>query len=289
MRDDDAAAREARWVRCNPPSGQPPTKGCNGFTLSLQDSPAAIQDQLNKTQGERGKLQEELKKLNAGLAKAQDTARRECNGTRGSGLSGRFGEGPNCRQNRHDAEQFRITNGMDKRQATLLSLDQQIDQLNGQLKRQGQAYGQEIKTEIAKRMQAWRREQGRPGILDEVRALDRLSSRSVFVTFEHWLLRLLLIAVDCMPVLAKLLGGTTTYDALFSRQLETDARLHEKGLTLRERRDSSAHEVGLKETDYHHHAKMEGINEDYRADRARRETTLDDEIEQLAARLRRQG
>lgn len=289
MRDDDAAAREARWVRCNPSAGQPPATGCAGFRLSLKDSPAAIQGQLARVQGERDTLKNQLDQLNRQLAAKQDLARRECNGTRGSGLSGRVGVGPNCRQDRRESDQFRAINRMADKQAHMVALDRQIDQLTGQLKRQGQAYGQEIKTEIGKKMDAWRREQGRPGILDEVRALDRLSSRSLFVTFEHWLLRLLLIAIDCMPVLAKLLSGTTTYDVLYSRQVETDSRLHEKALTLRERRDSSAHDIGLKKADYAHHIRMEAINEDYRADRARRETSLDDEIEALAASLRRQG
>lgn len=287
MRDDDAAAREAKWVRCNPPSGQAPA-GCTGFLLSLQDSPTAIQAQLTQAQSERDALQGKLDTLNRQLADKQKLARRECNGNRGSELSGQVGEGPNCRQDRRDADQFRTTNHMDDKQATLLAYDRQIDQLSEQLKRQGQTYRQEIKTEIDKKMADWKRGQGRPGLLDEARALSRLSSRSTFVQFEQWLLRLLLVAIDCLPVLTKALSGTTTYDVLYSRQLETDNRLHEKYLALRERKDSSEHDLRLRQADYDHHAGMERINEDYRADRARRETGLDEAIERMAARLRSQ-
>lgn len=288
MRDDDAAAREARWVRCNPPSGQTPA-GCSGFLLSLQDSPTTVQGQLAQLQSERSALKRQLGDLNRQLSAKQDLARRECNGNQGSGLSGQVGEGPNCHEDRREAEQFRTTNMMDEKQATLVSYDGQIDRLTEQLKQQGQTYRQEIKTEIDKKMAEWKSGLGRPGLLDEVRALGRLSSRSMFVSYEQWLLRFLLVAIDCLPVLTKWLSGTTTYDILYSRQLETDGRLHEKYLASRERKDSSSHDLSLKRADYDHHARSEEINEAYRTDRARRETDLDDEVERLAARLRRQG
>jgi hypothetical protein len=288
MHDDDAAGREARWVRCNPPSGGTPA-GCSGFLLSLRDSPTTVQGQLTQLQSERSTLKEQLDSLNGQLSAKQDLARRECNGNKGSGLSGRAGVGPNCHEDRREAEQFRTTNRMDQKQATLVSYDGQIDRLTEQLKQQGQAYRGEIKTEIDKKMVEWRRGLGRPGLLDEVRALGRLSSRNMFVAYEQWLLRFLLVAVDCLPVLTKWLSGTTTYDVLYSRQLETDGRLHEKYLASRERKDSSFHDLRLKQADYDHHAKSEEINEAYRADRAQRETDLDDEVERLAARLRRQG
>ena len=52
--------------------------------------------------------------------------------------------------------------------------------------------------------------------------------------FGHWLLVLVLLALDCLPVLAKLMGGSSAYDLILAEQIASDERVHAIDLRLRE-------------------------------------------------------
>jgi len=58
--------------------------------------------------------------------------------------------------------------------------------------------------------------------------------RSGLVLGAQLLLRLLLIAIDCLPVLTKLMGGTTAYDRRVARRLVIDEDLHDTESRLQE-------------------------------------------------------
>jgi len=124
--------------------------------------------------------------------------------------------------------------------------------------------------------------------LDEERGLSALSSRNLFVRSAVWLVRLLLVLVDCLPVLAKMLSGTTTYDRLISHQLDVSSRLHDRYLQVRESADNATSDVHDRRTEQIRAAEIEQINDSDRRMRAREEESLDAEIEELAARLRGQ-
>src|SRR5262249_9086519 len=136
------------------------------------------------------------------------------------------------------ADQFRKDSRIDTLQATLATLNQQVNTLTDQLAGASGRYAQEISSEISDHVAARKANQGPIGVLDEDRALGVLASQSWFVWVGQWLLRLLLVAIDTMPVLAKMLGGTTTYDQLLARQLATEQRLHGKYVAVREQRDT---------------------------------------------------
>jgi hypothetical protein len=223
--------------------------------------------------------------LNGQWVELERIARNECGGTSGQGLTGVPGDGPECRRNRQVADQYRIDSQLDKHQADLTALNQQLVTLADSLATAQQTAGRQISAAITEKVDAKRAAQGNIGILDEDKALGQLSDRSFFVFIAQWLVRLLLIAIDCLPVLAKMMSGTTAYDALVSRQIEAGKRLHEKNLSLRERNDTADTEVQLRRAEHELHEKMAIINEADRAARARREADLETEISKLAAKL----
>ncbi len=275
---------------CNPvPAAPVDPARCKDYRLTVKDSPAGVQQQLDKAILSQKQQQGAVDQINQKLRGMEDLARAECNGQPGRGFSGIVGEGPNCNEDRREADQFRKDSKLEDRQAQLVSLGQQVDQLTAQLGDATQTYGQEINSQITAAVDERRSHQTEIGILEEDAALGRLSSRSAFVFAGQWLVRFLLVAIDCLPILTKLMGGTTTYDRLLSRQLADDDYLHGVDGGLRKRRDTSDKEVEFQQLDYDVRTRIELIAEADRVNHAQREAELDARIDELAARLRRQA
>lgn len=285
-RQNELTAYESQWQSCNPASGVlVTTAGCANYRLNIKDSPQAVQEQLTTATIQRDQLKTMVDGLNGQWAELEKIARNECGGTPGPGLTGIRGNGAECKRDRQVADQYRMSSQLDKHQVDLTTLNQQLATLTGNLATAQQTAGQQISAAITEKVDAKRAAQGNIGILDEDKALGQLSDRSFFVFVAQWLVRLLLIAIDCLPVLAKMMSGTTAYDVLVSRQIEVGKRLHDKHLHLRERSDTADTDVQLQLAEYELRTRIEKINEADRTTRARRETDLDAEISKLAAKL----
>jgi len=213
-------------------------------------------------------------------------ARKECNGAKGPGFSGIVGRGPFCNALLAQAAQYRRDANLTGLQALQSQDEQRVQTLTRQVATSQQGYDSELASAISQQVSLWQRGLGRPGLLDEDRALQLLSAQSGFVRFQQWLLRLLLIALDCLPVLTKWLSRTTAYDLLYTRQLEAGSRLHEKEIGLQERRDTAHADVQLRQTEHEYLTDIENIAGADRVGRADREVDQRAEIEALAARLR---
>jgi hypothetical protein len=288
-RQNELSAYESQYRTCNP-EGAPAlnTPGCANFQLTIKNSPDAAQQELDKASKNRDAAKSEYDALYAQWDQLEKLARAECSGARGEGLTGVAGDGPECDRNRQVADRFRTDNRLEKRQADLTAANTNIDALTAKLGSARQTAGQQVSDAITAKVTSMREHQGVIGILDEDEALGRLSGRSVLVFAAQWLVRLLLIAIDCMPVLTKLMSGSTAYDVLVARQIEVARRLHEKHVTLRERQDTADNDVWLQRTEYNLRTRIDSIEEADRSARARRESDLDAEIDRLAAKLRNQ-
>ena len=273
---------------CNPLTGAAPTvAGCGEeFILNIPGSPASIQKQKDDTETQRTNLQNRIGSVNGELTRREDLARKECNGTKEDGTTGVSGVGPNCRRNRDEADRYRASTNLDDDQTAVGDLDKKIDELNVQLGQVGGAYSAAVTQRIAEKVAAKQADQQDIGILDEHAALQSLTQRSAFVFSLTWLVRILLVVVDCLPVLTKLMSRTTTYDSMLRRQLDMSDRIHERRTTKREQRDIGRLNITIERDEQFVRDEMERIDEETRDARAQRETVLDDQIEKLAAQLR---
>jgi len=288
-RQNELSAYESQYRLCNP-EGAPALKtdDCADYQLTIKDSPEAAKQELDKAVSNRNAAKSEYDALYAQWDGLEKLARAECSGAKGDGLTGVAGDGPECDRNREVADRFRSDNQLDKRQADLTAANGRIDTLTKDLGTAQQTAGQQISEAITAKVTSMRDHQGVIGILDEDDALGRLSDRSALVFVAQWLVRLLLIAIDCLPALTKLMSGSTAYDVLVSRQVEVARRLHDRHVTLRERQDTADNDVWLQRTEYHLRTRIDSIEEADRSARARRESDLDAEIDKLAAKLRNQ-
>jgi hypothetical protein len=285
-RQQEMIAHESLLRQCNPESGAEVSGAhCDGHRLNSGATPAAIQAQLQAAIKQRDTDQAEVNRISGELAKRQELARLECNGTSGAGLTGRPGVGPNCRRNREEADQYHRDSRIDQRQADLVALNQRITELTAQTKNAAQTYAAAVAAEIERRVAEKRAAHGKVGLLEEMAALERLARDSTFVLIGHWLVRFLLIAIDCLPVLTKIMSGTTTYDLLLNRQLEASRRLHDRDIGVAEQADLANDELRSQRTARELRVKLEQLNDADRERRIHDASTIDRQIDALAERL----
>ncbi|MGW4813819.1 DUF4407 domain-containing protein [Kitasatospora cineracea] len=296
-RQNDVLAYESLLKHCNPESGAAVAEArCDQYHLQAADSVTGAQQDLRQVTAERDQLQSQVAALRQQLDGKEQLARDECNGKPGTGLSGRVGEGPNCLRARQEADRFRMDSGIDTQQSKLALLDTQVLQAGTTAADATKGYAAQVDGRIADLVQKRREARGQIDILDEDRALGRLADRSGLVWAAQWLLRLLLVAVDCLPVFTKLMSGSTTYDRLVSRQVAAAEALHEKALRLEERRGDRLNELRRRRLDLQINeelAKVEQAESELeqakREERAQQEAAIDARIEERAARLRHRG
>lgn len=286
-RADEIAAYASLWKGCNPTSGAVvTTPECTDYHLNLTSSLAAVRTEHDTLTTQRDELKVEVDGFLAQWSELEAIARAECKGVPGPDTTGIPGEGPECTRNRNSADQYRRDTRLDPRQAELAELDTKIVELKKALNSSETSHGQEITAAIDEKIRERKESRTKTGILEEFDALSKLADKSLAVEIGHWALRLLLVLFDCLPVLAKWMNGTTTYDQLIARQIETDKRLHNSHVNLFERRDSAIVDVRLERIERDKLTRMERLDEVDRQARTRRESDLDAEIERLAARLR---
>lgn len=272
---------------CNPVPPKPVDAAtCTNHILSIPSNPQTLQQKLNDTTTQRDNLATTVNGLQNQLDKLESFAASECAGRSGSGLSGHVGEGGRCRYDRMVAEHFRKDSDIDALQAQLTKLNSDIHTITQELASANATYGDQVSTAIADEVRQFKASQGKVGLLDEERGLSALSHRNFFVYAAVWLVRILLVLIDCLPVLAKMLSGTTTYDRLITNQLDVSSRLHVRFLQVQESADNASSDVHERRTEQTRAAAMDKINDSGRRMRAREEENLDAEIEELAARLR---
>ena len=236
-RQDELARYESRLKACNPDSGESVrTPECRDLQLRTPDSPRTKQVELAAVTAQRDRLRTQVDQMNQRLSDMNELARAECDGHSGIGLSGQVGEGPDCRRDRLEADRYRTDGQLDQRQADLTALDRRVVALTAEVQQVGQRYAETLDAAIARQVAIRADSQGAIGILDEDAALGRLSARSSLVLGAQWLVRLLLIAIDCLPVLTKMMGGVTGYDRRVEAQRKAGEELHGAFLGLQERR-----------------------------------------------------
>jgi len=227
-RQQQVADLRSRMVDCNP-SPRPATDRpeCAGYIVSLGSTPAAIAQELASRERDVAALERRIAADSSQHERLIEMARRECAGVEGSGLSGLQGVGNRCRRLRRDADSFAAAHRLAENTAELSQLNTRVSELRASLRTAGAGYQDAVSTEIEKHVRALQATQGPIGLLERLRALRELTERNGFLLVATWFLRAFLILVDCLPVLVKLMSGTTAYDRLVDRWTSSSERVFE--------------------------------------------------------------
>lgn len=226
---DRAAARqkyESQLRACNPVPGtaeaavgRGATAGCDSYLLALPD-PGADIVALSGLKAQAEALEKQLDKDSKAYEALEDVARRECQGIPGSGLTGRAGEGPNCRRTRAQADMYRRDHRIDETASQLTELRQAIQQKQEGLQDIQSAAATARDHAISQRIAEMESGDTMTGVLARLSALQRLGDEAGHVTAATWLLRLLIVLIDTLPALTRLLMGTTAYDRIIAHQAD---------------------------------------------------------------------
>ncbi|MEV7008399.1 DUF4407 domain-containing protein [Streptosporangium sp. NPDC051022] len=229
-----ALSRErALLVECNPQMAAtpPPGRGCERARL-MSSAAEADMAELAELEKDAAKLRERIRAGRANYQRLFDQATAECAGRKADGTSGKRGMGPLCRRLDAEAKKAMARSDLPGDQRELQNMEARISALRGPLADKQGDFGREIKARIDERLSAMPGKDDPVGLLERLRALHAISSENTYLFAASWLLRLFLVLIDCLPVLVKLMGGTTTYDRMVEHANRTQERVHEKRLQL---------------------------------------------------------
>lgn len=290
---DALLAYESQLKRCNPLPNQSAedsaaarSPGCAQYYVPVSNpaigtgqSIAAEQSQLNRLKSAIAADNNEIASLNA-------IARDECNGIRGTGLSGVVGVGPNCTRDRQKADSFASTSDVAALQSEVTNLENKTAAQTVMVGQQTQTYATNLSSAIANLVTTKKQQQGRIGLLARIDALGELAASHFVIAVATVLLAIFIVAVDCLPVLSKMMSGTTRYDDILESRLRIAERMAAEAMKVSERRATSQDEVELTKIESEVRAELARIDEASRFDRAKRDAELDRKIAHLAAEYR---
>jgi Domain of unknown function (DUF4407) len=240
-RQDELTNLTSVLVRCNPePSASEhdraaaATDECTDYHISFAATALGAAEELATKQRDADKLEDTIRQDTRQQENLDELARNECAGTRGPGLTGKAGRGPECVRREREADDFRRSHRTEEKVKDLEHLREEIDKLQSTVNAAQNTYQGALDAEVEKRVAERRSHHGPIGLLERFKALQDLVSANGFLTAASWCIRLLFIVVDCLPVLVKFFGGTTAYDRLVDRQLASAERMHREEIRTAE-------------------------------------------------------
>lgn len=284
---------ESQLKACNPipgsaiPAAAARSINCNGLRIAVNDPAVGTLSTIQQEKTQRAQLNNIVSADNKKAASLNLTAREECNGTHGAGLSGVVGQGPNCHRDRVQADQFVRQSHLSQLQTQLATINLRIEKQTITAGSETQAYATAITNKIHTLVAEQKSNVGRIGLLDRIDALGELASHSLVVSSATVLLGIFIVIVDCLPVLSKLMSGTTRYDQLVDARLRTAEKIAAAGLRVNEREATGKDEVRLNTIESEVRARLEEIDDASKVEKAKRDAELDKRIAELAAEFRK--
>jgi hypothetical protein len=276
---------ESQLQTCNPVSGQwVSSAACDGYHLTVASPPYAIQQKLATAKQQQAQLESVIGTEGAQEQKLTSIAQGECAGTAGTNMTGTAGDGPRCKADWAAADAYAQQSGLATKQAQLAALQTSIAGIIQQAGAAQQTYGSQLHAAITAAVATRQKDQAKQiGIIDEWNALELLSSQSAFVFFGHWLLVLVMMALDCLPVLAKLMSESSTYDELIAEERASDERVHATDLRFREETTTVDKEVEIYLAKMRKRDRKRDLDQEERVRNAQGDTDGLDDVRALAA------
>ncbi|GAA3301696.1 DUF4407 domain-containing protein [Dactylosporangium vinaceum] len=292
-RQQAIVARGSMLHNCNPVPGAPEPGDftpddprCNDYHLTVPgDSPTALQGKLADLVKQRDALKTIADADAAKYAELNELARRECNGTSGAGLTGKVGEGPNCKRLRGEADQYHRDHQIDENQAKLADLNKQITDAGGSLGDARNGYASVRDKAIETDLAAFKSRQGNVGLLERFRTLDELVSDNSYVSITQWAIRIFFIIVDALPVILKALSGTTAYDRLLGERVREQERIQKMRSDEAVDRSSRWSDVVRHDQDLQRRLELERRSQQDRIERAQIDEDRGELVDALEAHL----
>ncbi|WP_406311418.1 DUF4407 domain-containing protein [Streptosporangium sp. NBC_01639] len=222
-----------RLLECNPrvPTGAPARRDCGDARLLASTTEADVAE-LRDLESDAGRLRTRVEADRRRHGEMVDKATGECAGDNEQGMSGKKGIGPLCRRLDSAAKNFLVQSHLSDNERKLRSLESRITAMRGPLAGRQADFAKKIEAGIEERLSALPGPADPVGLLERMRALQEVTAVNSYLSGASWLFRLFLILVDCLPVLVKLMGGTTAYDRMADHANRRDEEIHSRRLQL---------------------------------------------------------
>jgi hypothetical protein len=275
---------QSQLQTCNPVSGQwVGSAACADYYLTVANPPYALQQKLATAKQQQAQLKSVVGTEETQEQKLTSIAQGECAGTAGTSMTGTAGDGPLCKKDWTAANTYAQQSDLATKQAQLAKLQTSIAAMIQQAGAAQQTYGSQLHAAITTAVDTRRKDQAKQiGIIEEWDALELLSSQSAFVFFGHWLLVLVMMALDCLPVLAKLMSESSTYDELISEERASDERVHATGLRFHEETATVDKEVEIYLAEMRKRDRKRHLDQEERVRNAQGDTDGLDDVRALA-------
>jgi hypothetical protein len=285
-RTKDLNQYQSQLQTCNPVSGALVTSAaCADYHLNVANSPFGIQQKLATDKQQQAQLESVVSTEQTEEQKLTTIALGECAGTAGADMTGAAGDGPRCKADWAAAKAYAKQTDLSTKEAQLATLQTSIDGMIQQAGTGQQTYTTQLHATIAAAVLARQKDQSKQiGIIEEWDALELLSSQSSFVFFGHWLLVLVMMSLDCLPVLAKLMSESSTYDELMAEQRASDERVYAIDLQFREETATVDEEVEIYLAKMTKRDRKHQLDQDERVRNAQGDSDGLDDVRALAAR-----
>ncbi|KRD18891.1 MULTISPECIES: DUF4407 domain-containing protein [unclassified Streptomyces] len=235
-------------VRCNPVPSTTRTavpKGCGTtYILSFGATPGEQAEELAALRSDATTLQKRVDVDTTRLEAIDSEVRDECRVLIRMASTGLYQRTSECRRLRDKARDYRTTHHTGENEKRLAGMHSRISGIEAGLTSSRTAFLKTRADGIERRLDAERAKQKEIGALERIRALDELASGNAVLFVGIWLVRLLFVLLDVLPVLVKYLSGETAYDRMLTGESNSAVKIHSEEVRLAERRAMANLEIG---------------------------------------------
>ncbi|MFE9875396.1 DUF4407 domain-containing protein [Streptomyces sp. NPDC005784] len=266
-------------VRCNPvPDTTTVTapKNCaSAYVLSFSEAPGQQADELGTLRSDAATLQKRVDRDTNRLEAIDTEVRAECRQLiriAGTGLYQRTSE---CLRLRAKAQDYRTSHHTEQNETRLAGMNSRIESLGGRLTSARDDFSKARDTAIEKRISDERAKQKEIGVLERIQALDDLAGGNTVVRVGIWMIRLLFVLLDMLPVMVKFLSRENSYEQMLTIHSNSAVRVYGEQVRLDERRALADFEIA-----------QDAIEQEIRRNRAESEAALREHTAAMNIRVR---
>ncbi|MEU2420044.1 DUF4407 domain-containing protein [Streptomyces sp. NPDC007851] len=233
-------ALRTNLVRCNPvPSTMraDTPAGCDRtYVLSFGATPGERGEELTALRSDAAALQKRVDRDTSRLESIDSAVRDECRQLIRIAATGLYQRTSECQRLRAKAQDYRTTHRTGANETRLAGMNSRISEIETELASSRGAFLKARADGIERRLTEERAKQKEIGVLERIRALDELSGGNPVLFVGVWLVRLLFVLLDVLPVLVKYLSGETAYDRMLTNESNSAVKIHGEEVRLAERR-----------------------------------------------------
>ncbi|WP_369216161.1 DUF4407 domain-containing protein [Streptomyces flavofungini] len=278
-RSDEIDRLRTNLVRCNPVPSTTRTvtpEGCGTtYVLSFGRTPGERAEELTALRSDAAALQKRVDRDTDRLEAIDSEVREECQRLirmAGTGLYQRTSE---CLRLRAKARDYRTTHRTDENEKRLARMNSRISKAESQQTASRGAFLKARADGVERRLGEERAKHREIGVLERMRALEQLATGNPVLFVGIWLVRLLFILLDLLPVLVKYLSGETAYDRMLTSASNSGVKVHDAQVRLAENRAMADIEIA-----------QDAIEQEVRRHRAESEAALREHTAAMNIRVR---